>query len=104
MHIFTIHSFLSLTWAEWGSLLVIGGVVFGGLNKIIKNLIDKVLTPINQNLRKLNKNFEDWNDWHKRANQRFESGDKHFIRHDEQLKDHERRITHLEEEKLNEHR
>ena len=98
MHILTIHSFLSLTWAEWGSILVIGGAVFGGAHRLIKNLIDKVLGPINDNLNKLNRNFESWNDWHKRANQRFENGDKHFIRHDEQLKDHERRITNLERE------
>ena len=98
MHIFTIHSFLSLSWAEWGSILVIGTAVFGGAHKLIGNLIDKVLNPINQNLQKLNKNIEDWNEWHKHANKRFENGDKHFIRHDEQLRDHERRITNLEEQ------
>ena len=98
MHIFTIHSFLSLSWAEWGSILVIGTVVFGAAHKLIGNLIDKVLNPINQNLQKLNKNIEDWNEWHKHANKRFENGDKHFIRHDEQLRDHERRITNLEEQ------
>lgn len=31
-----------------------------------------------------------------KANERLEQGDKKFIRHDEQLKDHERRITNLE--------
>lgn len=53
MHIFTIHSFLSLSWAEWGSILVIGTAVFGGAHKLIGNLIDKVLNPINQNLQNL---------------------------------------------------
>ena len=99
MHIFTIHTFLSLTWAEWGSLLVIGGAIFAGLHKLLSNLVDNVLGQININLKSLNSSFEDWNQWHKQANKRFENGDKHFIRHDEQLKDHERRITNLEERK-----
>ena len=99
MHIFTIHTFLSLTWAEWGSLLVIGGTIFAGLHKLLSNLVDNVLGPINNNLKRLNSSFEEWNQWHKQANKRFENGDKHFIRHDEQLKDHEIRITNLEERK-----
>ena len=49
MHIFTIHTFLSLTWEEWGSLLVIGGTVFAGLHKLLSNLVDNVLEPINNN-------------------------------------------------------
>lgn len=32
MHIFTSHSILSLSWAEWGSILVIGTAVFGEAN------------------------------------------------------------------------
>ena len=34
---------------------------------------------------------------YERADERLQAGDKKFIRHDEQLKDHERRITNLEE-------
>lgn len=105
MYWITLHSFLSLSWDEWGSIILIVSAIFTGTHRMIKRLADKTLDPINTNLKILNSNFNKWNEWHNRADERLNHGDQHFMRHDlklqaheHELEDHENRIRELEGE------
>lgn len=95
----TTHSLFSLSWDEWASIVAILTavtlIIRWALNKAHRQLFDPVYQAINNfktSVDKLNTRLGN-------SESRLEKGDKLFIRHDEELKDHERRITHLEERK-----
>lgn len=100
--IITPHSFLSLNWDEWGSIILILTAVGGMIRYLMKQAKSQLFDEIYAELKKLNINMEKTNQWQRESNARFDRGTQKFIHHDEQLKDHERRITSLEEYR-NEH-
>jgi hypothetical protein len=98
-HWITMHSLFSLNWDEWASIVaILTAVVFiirWALNRAHKQLfgpIDKTLHEVKISIDKQGARMD-------RSENRLEKGDKLFIRHDEELKDHERRITNLEAHK-----
>lgn len=93
----TAHSFLSLSWDEWGSIVAILTAVVLILRWITKRFNVELFQPIYRQLKDVNKNLKEFNQRQSAAEERLERGDKKFIRHEDELQDHERRITHLEE-------
>ena len=98
-HWITMHSLFSLNWDEWASIVAVLTAIIliirWALNKAHEQLFDPIYQAINQfkaSVDKLNNRLGN-------SENRLEKGDKLFIRHDEELKDHERRITNLEERK-----
>ena len=92
----TMHSLFSLNWDEWASIVAVLTAIIliirWALNKAHEQLFDPIYHAINQfkaSIDKLNNRLGNLED-------RLEKDDKLFIRHDEELKDHERRITNLE--------
>lgn len=98
MSFITAHSFLSLSWDEWGSIALILTTCFGILRRLIKKGVQEVLDPINRSIERLVEATDANTIQQKRANERLERGDKKFIKLEETTKDHERRITRLEDE------
>lgn len=99
----SIHEFLGYSPEDWVAIFTIIVMIAGGFQwlkksskKTIDNIEHNILGPIYDELSKLNHNMQVSNEQYERAQKRLEDGDKKFIRHDEQLKDHERRITTLE--------
>lgn len=99
----SVHEFLGYSPEDWVAIFTIIVMIAGGFQwvrksskKTIDNIEHNILGPIYDELSKLNHNMQVSNDQYERAQKRLEDGDKKFIRHDEQLKDHERRITTLE--------
>ena len=98
-----VHEFLGYSPEDWVAIFTIIVMIAGGFQwvrksskKTIDNIEHNILGPIYDELSKLNHNMQVSNEQYERAQKRLEDGDKKFIRHDEQLKDHERRITTLE--------
>ncbi|WP_251951262.1 hypothetical protein [Limosilactobacillus vaginalis] len=99
----SIHEFLGYSPEDWVAIFTIIVMIAGSFQwvrksskKTIDNIEHNILGPIYDELSKLNHNMQVSNEQYERAQKRLEDGDKKFIRHDEQLKDHERRITTLE--------
>ena len=99
----SVHEFLGYSPEDWVAIFTIIVMIAGGIQwlkksskKTIDNIEHNILGPIYDELSKLNHNMQVSNEQYERAQKRLEDGDKKFIRHDEQLKDHERRITTLE--------
>ena len=99
----SVHEFLGYSPEDWVAIVTIIVMIAGGFQwvrksskKTIDNIEHNILGPIYDELSKLNHNMQVSNEQYERAQKRLEDGDKKFIRHDEQLKDHERRITTLE--------
>lgn len=99
----SVHEFLGYSPEDWVAIFTIIVMIAGGFQwlrksskKTIDNIEHNILGPIYDELSKLNHNMQVSNEHYERAQKRLEDGDKKFIRHDEQLKDHERRITTLE--------
>lgn len=99
----SVHEFLGYSPEDWVAIFTIIVMIAGGFQwvrksskKTIDNIEHNILGPIYDELSKLNHNMQVSNEQYERAQKRLEDGDKKFIRHDEQLKDHERRITTLE--------
>ncbi|MEY8441784.1 hypothetical protein AALA17_03880 [Lactobacillaceae bacterium 24-114] len=93
----TPHTLFSLTWNEWGSIIAIIGAIVVILRWCIKQLDVELFQPIRKKLGDVNDNLTRFNERQERAEARLENGDKKFILHDQELNDHERRITNLEE-------
>lgn len=93
----TPHSLFSLSWDEWGSIFAIFLVIVGIIRWVINRLDIELFDPIRRQLSDVNNNLAKFNIRQEKTEARLENGDKKFIRHDEELKDHERRITSLEE-------
>ena len=98
MNWITPHSFLSLDWDEWASIITILTVIVIILRWLLNRADEELFGPIRHQLQDVNCGLNEFNQRQSQAELRLEEGDKKFIRHDEQLKDHERRITNLEEE------
>lgn len=103
MHWVAVHYIESYSLEDWVAILTIISMIIAGFRwlgkrskKALNNLEHNVLGPIYNELSKLNKNMEASNLHYAQTDKRLEQGDKKFIRHDEQLKDHERRIGILE--------
>ena len=99
----SIHEFLGYSPEDWVAIFTIIVMIAGGFQwlrksskKAIDNIEHNILGPIYDELSKRNHNMQVSNEQYERAQKRLEDGDKKFIQHDEQLKDHERRITTLE--------
>lgn len=99
----SVHEFLGYSPEDWVAIFTIIVMIAGSFQwvrksskKTIDNIEHNILGPIYDELSKLNHNMQVSNEQYERAQKRLEDGDKKFIRHDEQLKDHERRITTLE--------
>ena len=104
MHFVVHHYFFGYSLTEWVALLTILTILIGSVKwlsekvkKLLKSFEDNIFGPFREQLSELNSNIESLNKQYKAASERLENVDKKFIVHDEQLKDHERRITHLEE-------
>lgn len=93
----TPHSLFSLSWDEWASIVAILTAIVLLLRWLIKKVNVELFDPITKQLTIFNQNMKRLNARQEQAEERLERGDKQFIRHDEELKDHERRITYLEE-------
>ena len=95
-HWITMHSLFSLNWDEWASIVAVLTakilIIRWALNKAHEQLFDPIYHVINQCKASVDK----LNDRLGNSEDRLEKDDKLFIRHDEELKDHERRITNLE--------
>lgn len=98
MHIITPHSFLSLNWDEWASVILIATACYGILKSLIKKGINDILEPFTQAVNKLTKATDENTRQQRKANERLERGDKKFIKLEERTQDHERRITRLEDQ------
>lgn len=95
----TMHSLFSLNWGEWASIVtILTAIVF-----IIRWTLDRahkqLFGPIDKTLHEVKRSIDKQGARMDRSENRLEKGDKLFIRHDEELKDHERRITNLEAHK-----
>lgn len=97
MNWITPHSMFSLSWDEWASIIAILGAIVVIIRWTLGKANAELFGPIRQQLSNVNQSLKDYNKRQIQAEARLEAGDKKFIHHDEQLKDHERRITHLEE-------
>lgn len=97
MNWITPHSFLSLDWDEWASIITILTVIVMILRWLLDRADEELFGPIRHQLQDVNCGLNEFNQRQSQAELRLEEGDKKFIRHDEQLQDHERRISNLEE-------
>ena len=97
MNWITPHSFLSLNWDEWASIIAILTAIALILRWLISKADVQLFGPIRELLSDVNAGLLEFNQRQLMSELRLENGDKKFIRHDEELKDHERRITNLEE-------
>lgn len=94
-----MHSFLSLNWDEWGSIVAVLTAIVLIIRWVLNKAHRQLFDPVNRAINELRKSVDKSSDRLARSENRLEKGDKLFVRHDEELKDHERRISHLEERK-----
>lgn len=92
----TAHSLFSLSWDEWGSIVAIMTAVVLIIRWTLNRAHRQLFDPINRSIHDLKDSVDKSNSRLAKSENRLEKGDKLFIRHDEELKDHERRITNLE--------
>lgn len=98
-NIITLHSLFSLSWDEWGSIVAVLTAIVIILRWLMKRTKDDIVGPLIKQMKDLAQTMEGFTDWQLKAAARLEKGDKKFVVHDEELKDHERRIGKLEEMK-----
>lgn len=92
----TPHSLLSLSWSEWGSIVVILTAVVGIVHWALNKANVELFVPIYEELKKLNEHNKKTDDRQDKIDLRAIEHDKELIHHDEKLEDHERRISNLE--------
>lgn len=97
-HWITPHSLFSLEWDEWASIVAILTAIVIILRWLLTRADKELFGPIRRQLQGVNDSLNEFYNRQSEAELRLEDGDKKFIHHDEQLQDHERRITSLEEE------
>lgn len=93
----TAHSFFSLSWNEWGSIVVVLTAIVTIIRWALNKANVKLFIPIYNELKKLNDHNKKSDERQDRIDHRAEEHDKELIRHSEKLEEHERRITNLEE-------
>lgn len=96
-HWITAHSFLSLNWDEWASIAAILTAIVLILRWALNRAHRQLFEPVNRAIHELKVSVDKSSSRLARSENRLEKGDKIFVRHDEELKDHERRISNLEE-------
>lgn len=96
MNWITPHSFLSLDWDEWASIIAILTTIVFILRWLLDRADEELFGPIRHQLQDVNYSLKEFNHRQERAELWLGEDDKKFIHHDEQLQDHERRITNLE--------
>lgn len=96
MNWITPHSLFSLDWDEWASIIAILTAIVFILRWLLTRADKELFDPIRHQLQDVNESLKEFYNRQSAAELRLEKGDKKFIRHDEQLKDHERSITNLE--------
>ncbi len=94
----TRHTFLSLGWDEWASIVAILTAISVVIRYLTKKAKDDLLGETNKQLRILNHNMEVSNRHQEKIDARLERGDRKMADHEVRLQDHERRIKRLEEE------
>ena len=94
----TPHTFLSLGWDEWASIVAIITAVALVGRWLINTAKRELLAETNDQLRILNHNMEVKNHHDERVDNRLDKGDRKFEENSVKLDDHERRITRLEDE------
>ena len=97
-HWITPHSLFSLEWDEWASIVAILTAIVIILRWLLTRADKELFGPIRRQLQGVNDSLNEFYNRQSEAELRLENGDKKFIHHDEQLQDHERRITNLEGE------
>lgn len=98
-HWITIHSLFSLNWDEWASIIAILTAVILIIRWTLNKAHEQLFGPIYHAINQFKTSVDKLNDRLGNSENRLEKDAKLFIRHDDQLQDHERRITHLEERK-----
>ena len=98
MNWITPHSLFSLEWNEWASIIAILTAIVFILRWLLTRADKELFDPIRHQLQYVNKSLREFYNRQSQAELRLEEDDKKFIHHDEQLEDHERRITNLEGE------
>lgn len=96
MNWITPHSLFSLEWDEWASIIAILTAIVFILRWLITRADKELFDPIRHQLQHVNDSLKEFYNRQSAAELRLEEDDKKFIHHDEQLEDHERRITNLE--------
>lgn len=99
VHLITKHSLFSLRWDEWASIVAILTAIVFIIRWTLGRAHRQLFGPINKALHEVKGSIDKQGARMDRSECRLERGDKLFVRHDEELKDHERRITSLEERK-----
>lgn len=99
MNWITPHSFLSLQWDEWASIIAILTAIMFIFRWLLNRADAELFDPIRHQLQSVNDSLKEYNGRQLKAELRLEEDDKELIRHEERLEDHERRITYLEEER-----
>ena len=97
MNWITPHSLFSLEWDEWASIIAILTAIVFILRWLLNRADAELFDPIRHQLQGVNDSLKEFNNRQLRAESRLEEDDRKFIHHDEQLQDHERRISNLEE-------
>lgn len=95
-HWITIHSLFSLEWDEWASIVAVLTAVILIIRWTLNEAREQLFGPIYHAINKFKNSVDELNSRLAHSEERLEKNDKLFIRHDEELKDHERRITNLE--------
>ena len=96
MNWITPHSLFSLNWDEWASIVAILTAIVFILRWLLTRADKELFDPIRHQLQYVNNSLNEFNNRQSVTELRLEEDDKKFIHHDEQLEDHERRITNLE--------
>jgi hypothetical protein len=94
----TPHTFLSLGWDEWASIVAILTAVALVGRWLISTAKKELLAETNDQLRLLNRNMEIKNRHDEWVDNRLKKGDRKFEENSVRLDDHERRISRLEDE------
>lgn len=98
MNWITPHSLFSLEWDEWASIIAILTAIVLILRWLLTRADKELFDPIRHQLQYVNDSLKEFYNRQSVTELRLEEDDKKFIHYNEQLGDHERRITNLEGE------
>lgn len=101
--ILTIHSFFSLSWDEWGSIVAILGAVIVILRWLLKRTRNDIVGPLLRQMADLTRTIKDITAWQLKTGARLDDGDKKFAVYGEKIHEHDRRIDRLEEMQHHDH-
>lgn len=96
MNWITPHSLFSLRWDEWASIVAILTAVILIIRWALNKAHKQLFAPIYQVINQFKVSVDELNSRLGNTEGQLAEDEKLFIRHGEELKDHERRITTLE--------